>query len=86
MSKYEEDKKRYIVIRKLDDGNEVIATIDDYNGNIYWTESIDNASKFETIDEAKKLVKLQADLGKLLKKEWEFEILEEHRVLSRAEE
>ncbi len=84
MSKYEEEKKRYLVVRKLQDDSEAIATIDDYSGNVYWTESIDSASKFETLDEAKKLVKLQADLGKLLKKEWQFEILEEHRAVSAA--
>lgn len=80
MSKYQEDKKRYIVSRKVDD-IEAIANIDDYSGNIYWTESIENASKFDTIEEAKKFIGLQKDLSKLLKKDYEYKVLEEHRVI-----
>lgn len=85
MSKYVEDKKRYLVSRKVED-NESLASIDEYVGNVYWVESSDNAKKFETLDEAKKFIKLQADLSKLLNKEFEYEILEEHRVVSAVKE
>ena len=85
MSKYVEDKKRYLVSRKVED-NESLASIDEYGGNIYWVEASDNAKKFENLDEAKKFIKLQADLSKLLNKEFEYKILEEHRVVSAVKE
>lgn len=81
MSKYQEDRKRYIVAKKIDEV-ESLANIDDYTGNIYWTESIENARKFETKDEANKFIKLQSELSKLLDKECEFKLLEEHRVIT----
>lgn len=85
MSKYVEDSKRYLVTRKIDD-NETVASIDDYSGNVYWVEASDNAKKFETLDEAKKFIKLQSDLSKLLNKDFEYKILEEHRVVSAVKE
>lgn len=85
MSKYIEDKKRYLVSRKVED-NESLASIDEYGGNIYWVEASDNAKKFENLDEAKKFIKLQTDLSKLLNKEFEYKILEEHRVVSAVKE
>ncbi len=83
MSKYVEDSKRYLVSRKIDD-NETVASIDDYSGNVYWVETTDHAKKFETIDEANKFVKIQSDLSKLIEKEYEYKVLEEHRVVSAA--
>lgn len=83
MSKYVEDKKRYLVSRKVED-TESLASIDEYGGNVYWVDSSDNAKKFDTLDEAKTFISLQADLSKLLNKDFEYEILEEHRVVSAA--
>lgn len=83
MSKYVEDKKRYLVSRKVEE-TESLASIDEYGGNVYWVDLSDNAKKFETLDEAKTFISLQADLSKLLNKDFEYEILEEHRVVSVA--
>nr|DAF54321.1 MAG TPA: hypothetical protein [Siphoviridae sp. ctZUr4] len=76
------DKTSYIVTRKVNDEIEQVASIDDYNGNIYWTESVESASKFDDINKARKLMSLQEEMGKLLGKEHVYEILEEHRVVS----
>lgn len=78
------DKTSYIVTRKVNDKIEQVASIDDYNGNIYWTEALDGASKFDDIDKARKLMSLQEEMGKLLGKDYVYEILEEHRVVSVA--
>lgn len=80
------DKTSYIVTRKVNDEIEQVASIDDYNGNIYWTEVIESASKFDDISKAKKLVSLQEEMAKLLGKEFTYEILEEHRIVSAVEE
>lgn len=82
MSRYKEDKKRYMIARKMEDGNESLASIDNYTSNIYWTDSIESASKFESLDEAKEFIKAYDSLTKLLKKECEYQVLEEHRVIS----
>lgn len=82
MSKYKEDKKRYMIARKMEDGNESLASIDTYTSNIYWTDSIESASKFESLEEAKEFIKAYDGLTKLLKKECEYQVLEEHRVIS----
>lgn len=79
------DKTSYIVTRKVNDEIEQVASIDDYNGNIYWTETIESASKFDDIDKARKLMSLQEEMAKILDKEYVYEILEEHRVVSAAE-
>ena len=80
------DKTSYIVTRKVNDDIEQVASIDDYNGNIYWTESVEGANKFDDIDKARKLMSLQEEMAKLLGKEYVYEILEEHRVVSAVKE
>lgn len=85
MSVYEEDRKRYVLVRSGLEDREDLATIDNYSGNIYWNTSIDDCTKFETKKECEELLKLQEGLGKLLKKDWKFEILEEHRVVSKTD-
>ena len=83
MSMYEEDRKRYVLVRSGLEDREDLATIDNYSGNIYWNTTIDDSTKFETKGECEELLKLQEGIGKLLKKDWKFEILEEHRVVNR---
>ena len=85
MSVYEEDRKRYVLVRSSLEDREDLATIDDYSGNIYWTSRFDDCTKFETKEECEELLKLQEGLGKLLKKDWTFEILEEHRVVRKLD-
>lgn len=84
MSKFVEDNIRYILVRKISDDIEQVATIDDYNGNIYWTENVDSASRFESLEKAKKLMELQKQLSVLLDKEFKFEILEEQKTVIEA--
>nr|DAN81487.1 MAG TPA: hypothetical protein [Caudoviricetes sp.] len=84
MSKFVEDNIRYILVRKISDDIEQVATIDDYNGNIYWSESVDRASRFESLENAKKLMELQKQLSVLLGKEFKFEILEEQKTVIEA--
>lgn len=83
MSKYVEDKKRYLVSRKVEE-TESLASIDEYGGTVYWVDSSDNAKKFDTLDEAKTFISLQADLSKLLNKDFKYKVLEEHRVIKEA--
>jgi hypothetical protein len=84
LSKFVEDNIRYILVRKISDDIEQVATIDDYNGNIYWSESVDRASRFESLENAKKLMELQKQLSVLLGKEFKFEILEEQKTVIEA--
>ena len=76
MSKYVEDKKRYLVSRKVEETESL--------ASIYWVDSSDNAKKFDTLDEAKTFISLQADLSKLLNKDFKYKVLEEHRVIKEA--
>lgn len=75
------DNIRYILARKISEDIEQVATIDDYNGNIYWTENVDSASRFESLEKAKKLMELQKQLSVLLDKEFKFEMLEEQKTV-----
>ena len=86
MSRFEEDKKRYIVVRRGQDGREDVASIYSYSGNLYWNDGVDGATKFETIEEAKEFMNIQSTMAKLLKKDWKFEVLEEHRVIAKIGE
>lgn len=85
MSRFEEDKKRYVLARNGFENKEDLASVDEYSGNVYWTNLPDNASKFDTIDEVKELMEIQNAMNKLLKKDWEYEILEEHRIVSKIQ-
>lgn len=86
MSRFEEDKKRYVVVRSGQDEREDVASIDPYSGNLYWNDRVDGATKFETVEEAKEFMNVQETMGKLLKKDWKFEVLEEHRVIGKIGE
>ena len=86
MSRFEEDKKRYVVVRSGQDDREDVANIDSYSGNLYWNDRVDGAIKFEAIEEAKEFMNIQSTMGKLLKKDWKFEVLEEHRVIAKIGE
>ena len=83
MSVFEEDKKRYVLVRIGQDEREDVASIDSYSGNLYWHDRADGATKFESIEEAKEFMNIQATMAKLLKKDWKFEVLEEHRVIGK---
>ena len=83
MSRFEEDKKRYILVRIGEDEREDVANVDSYSGNIYWNGRVDEATKFDTVEEAKEFMGVQVTMGKILKKNWKFEILEEHRVINK---
>lgn len=84
MSVYEENKTRYILVRSGLEDREDLATIDTYSGNIYWNSNLDDCTKFEKKEECEELLKLQEGLSKILKKDWRFEILEEHRAINKV--
>lgn len=86
MSKFVGDNNSYIIVRKINGDIEQVASIDDYNGSIYWTDSIQGGSRFDTLDKAKKLLNLQEEMAVLLDKEYKFTLLEENRVIKIVEE
>lgn len=85
MSKFICDEKKYLVCRTNEEGREDLAQIDEYSGNIYWVNTLERVYRFENIDDAKSFKLSQESLAKSLKKEWKFEILEEHSVVSKGE-
>lgn len=86
MSKFVEDKKRYILTRSGLDEREDVASVDLYSGNIYWNGRLDDATKFDTVEEAKELMGIQENIAKLFKKDWKFEVLEEHKIVGKVNE
>lgn len=86
MSKFVEDKKRYILTRSGLDDREDVASVDLYSGNIYWNGRLDDATKFDTVEEAKELMGIQENIAKLFKKDWKFEVLEEHKIVGKVNE
>lgn len=86
MSKFIEDKKRYILTRSGLDEREDVASVDLYSGNIYWNGRLDDATKFDTVEEAKELMGIQENIAKLFKKDWKFEVLEEHKIVGKVNE
>lgn len=86
MSKFVEDKKRYILTRSGLDEREDVASVDLYSGNIYWNGRLDDATKFDTVEEAKELMSIQENVAKLFKKDWKFEVLEEHKIVGKVNE
>lgn len=85
MSEFICDEKRYLVSRTNEEKREDLAQIDEYSGNIYWVNTLERVYRFENIDEAKSFKLSQENLAKSLKKEWTFEILEEHTVVNKGE-
>lgn len=84
MSKFVCDEKKYLVSRTNEE-REDLAQIDEYSGNIYWINTLDRVFRFESIDDAKSFKLSQESLAKSLKKEWKFEILEEHTIVNEGE-
>lgn len=85
MSKFICDEKKYLVCRTNEEKREDLAQIDEYSGNIYWVNTLERVYRFENIDDAKSFKLSQESLAKSLKKEWKFEILEEHSVVRKSE-
>ncbi|MDU1316662.1 hypothetical protein [Anaerococcus hydrogenalis] len=85
MSKFVCDEKKYLVSRTNEEGREELAQIDEYSGNIYWINTLDRVYRFENIEDAKSFKLSQESLAKSLKKEWKFEILEEHTIVNEGE-
>ena len=78
MNKFVKDDNKYLVSREFEKVT-LLARVDDFNGAIYWIDDISSASRFDSLDDAKAIVSMQEQLGKIVKKEWKFEILEEFR-------
>lgn len=80
-SKFIKDITNYIVVRKQDE-SEMLAQFDIYNGNIYWTDNIENATKFESKESANQFSNLQNQISNLMKLNFKFNVLENHNVIS----
>lgn len=78
MNKFVKDDNKYLVSREFDKVS-LLARVDDFNGAIYWIDDISSASRFDSLDDAKAIVNMQEQLGKIVKKDWKLEILEEFR-------
>lgn len=78
MNKFVKDDNKYLVSREFEKES-FLARVDDFNGAIYWIDDISSASRFDSLDDAKAIVSMQEQLGKIVKKEWKLEILEEFR-------
>lgn len=74
--KQEMTKKEFIVARVSQENEEGFAYMDPYSGNLSFFNTIDNATKLSSIDEAKEIVKGQEALARILKREDTFKILE----------
>lgn len=80
-----ENKKVYLVSRVNKDGEESLAYLDPYSGNLSFFNNLETASRLETYDEAKEIVKAQETLAKILKRDDKFIILEEATTISEVE-
>lgn len=80
-SKFIKDITNYIVVRKQDE-SEMLAQFDRYNGNIYWTDDIENATKFESKESANQFSNLQNQISNLMNLNFKFNVLENHNVIS----
>ena len=85
VSKFIGDSTRYIISRYGIDDREDLASVDAYADTVYWIDSIDGCTKFESIEEAKKILEIQESMAKALRKDWKFRILEEKRIITDLE-
>lgn len=74
--KLEVNKKEFIVARASQEKEDGFAYMDPYNGNLTFFNTIDNATRLGSIDEAKEIVKGQEAMARILKRDDSFKILE----------
>ena len=67
-------QKTTYIISRIKNGQEEVAQYNDYNNTIYWYESQDSASEFDTLDFANGMVQVQQMMATLTKQDYEFKI------------
>lgn len=79
-------KKEYLVCRVDGNGEEGLVYLDPYSGNLSFFSTFDSATRLESINEAREIVKAQETLAKILKREDVYKILEVETNVSEVKE
>lgn len=79
------NKKEYLVCRVDGNGEEGLAYLDPYSGNLSFFSTFENATRIDSLDEAREIVKAQETLAKILKREDGFKVLEVEINISEVE-
>lgn len=79
------NKKEYLVCRVDDKGEEGLAYLDPYSGNLSFFSTFENATRIDSLEEAREIVKAQETLEKILKREDTFKVLEVETNISEVE-
>ena len=67
-------QKTTYIISRIKNGQEEVAQYNDYNNTIYWYESQDSASEFDTLDFAKGMLQIQQMMATLTKQDYDFKL------------
>ena len=62
------------IISRIKNGQEEVAQYNDYNNTIYWYESQDSASEFDTLEFAKGMLQIQQMMATLTKQDYDFKL------------
>ena len=62
------------IISRTKNGIEEVAQYNDYNGTIYWYESQDSASEFDTLEFTKGMLQIQQMMATLTKQDYDFKL------------
>ena len=79
------NKKEYLVCRIDDNGEEGLAYLDPYSGNLSFFSTFENATRLESIDEVREILKAQETLAKILKRDDVYKILEVETNINEVE-
>lgn len=79
------NKKEYLVCRVDEKGEEGLAYLDPYSGNLSFFSTFENATRIDSLDEAREIVKAQETLAKILKRDDVFKVLEVEINISEVE-
>ncbi|MCY7731769.1 hypothetical protein MHY86_08660 [Aerococcus urinaeequi] len=67
-------QKTAYIISRTKDGIEEVAQYNDYNNTIYWYESQNSASEFDTLEFAKGMLQIQQMMATLTKQDYDFKL------------
>ena len=67
-------QKTTYIISRIKNGQEEVAQYNDYNGTIYWYESQNSASEFDTLEFAKGMLQIQQMMAALTKQDVSFKL------------
>lgn len=83
--KLNKNKKEYLICRMDKDGEEGLAYMDPYSGNLSFYSTIETASRIGSIEEAREIVKAQETLSKIINRDDKFKILEIETIIKEIE-